>query len=57
MSSTVDVAKEYFSTLSEGQIRRLYRRYQTDFELFGYSAEEFLHPKPRATTAKTAPPT
>ncbi|KFM58252.1 Carbohydrate sulfotransferase 11, partial [Stegodyphus mimosarum] len=32
----------YFSSVPEEDIRRLYRIYRLDFELFGYSVDEFL---------------
>lgn len=36
-----EVAKVYFSQLSENEVRELYKKYQLDFELFGYSEKEY----------------
>ncbi|KAF4529090.1 hypothetical protein B566_EDAN018221 [Ephemera danica] len=40
-SSAGDVAKKYFSKLSKWHVQRLYEVYQLDFELFGYSPDEY----------------
>lgn len=32
----------YFSTVSKRDIKRLYERYEVDFELFGYKEPSFL---------------
>ena len=34
---------KYFKMLSSTQIRDLYKLYRLDFELFGYSAKEYLN--------------
>jgi len=36
------VSEEYFATVERGKIRRLYTRYKLDFELFSYSADNFI---------------
>ena len=33
---------DYFKTLTRRQVEDLYRRYQADFELFGYSIDDYL---------------
>ncbi len=35
-------ALQYFSQLTQGQRTSLFRLYELDFEMFGYSAEEYL---------------
>ena len=40
--TTLKEAKDYFSTLTEAQIKRLHAAYRVDFELFGYEADDFL---------------
>lgn len=37
------VFPEYFSELTKNQILLLYQRYKLDFELFGYSIEDYLN--------------
>lgn len=36
------LTKRYFSTVSEEAIRKLHQVYKLDFDLFGYSIDEFL---------------
>jgi len=36
------VSEEYFATVEREKIRKLYTRYKLDFELFGYSADDFI---------------
>jgi len=36
------VSEEYFATVEKEAIRKLYNRYKLDFEMFGYSPEEFI---------------
>ena len=40
--STEDLARHYFSTLSKGEVERLYDYYKFDFDAFGYDHKEFL---------------
>lgn len=40
--STEDLARQYFSTLSKGEVKRLYDYYKFDFDAFGYDHKEFL---------------
>ncbi|XP_018324385.1 carbohydrate sulfotransferase 11-like [Agrilus planipennis] len=42
-SQTKDEAKKYFSELSQSQIKDLYNIYRQDFEMFGYSVDEYLY--------------
>merc|ERR1712241_962497 len=41
-STYLAVSKEYYGGVEREVIRKLYRRYKIDFELFGYSAEEYI---------------
>ncbi len=34
--------REHFSTLGRGEIQSLYEMYSMDFEMFGYSVEEYF---------------
>merc|ERR1712037_340815 len=36
------VSEEYFATVEKEAIRKLYKRYKLDFELFGYSPDEYI---------------
>jgi len=36
------LAKEYFNSLSKEAHDKLYEKYKHDFELFGYSMQDFL---------------
>jgi len=36
------VSEEYFATIDRDKIRRLYKRYKIDFELFGYSPDDYI---------------
>jgi len=36
------VSEEYFGTVEKDTIRKLYQRYKLDFELFGYSPEDYI---------------
>nr|XP_045612262.1 uncharacterized protein LOC123766867 isoform X1 [Procambarus clarkii] len=36
------ISKKFFSQLTRQQLKELYKRYETDFQLFGYSADEHL---------------
>jgi len=36
------ISQEYFATIERDVIRRLYKRYKIDFEMFGYDAEEYI---------------
>ena len=40
--STKKVSKDYFSMLDENTVERLYNFYKIDFEMFGYSFQEYL---------------
>ena len=40
--STRSLARKYFGQLSRDLVMKLYRFYQVDFELFGYSPDEYL---------------
>ena len=40
--TNVDVSKTYFSNLMKSQVQGLYDIYWLDFELFGYSLDEYL---------------
>lgn len=40
--STRDLALKYFSELDIMIVRRLYEFYKVDFEMFGYSPEEYF---------------
>lgn len=37
-----DVSKRYYGTVDRDQIRRLVDRYRLDFQLFGYSPDEYI---------------
>jgi len=41
-STYLSVSRSYFSKVKKDVIRRLYKRYKIDFELFGYSPEEYI---------------
>ncbi|KAK3891853.1 hypothetical protein Pcinc_004271 [Petrolisthes cinctipes] len=41
-SSSSSVSSKYYSTLSRSQVQELYEIFRLDFELFGYSVDEFL---------------
>merc|ERR1712029_7009 len=41
-STYTDISKEYFATIERDTIRKLYKRYKIDFELFGYSPDEYI---------------
>lgn len=36
------VSEEYFATIDRDKIKKLYNRYKIDFELFGYSPDEYI---------------
>jgi len=36
------VSEEYFATVEKEAIRKLYKRYKLDFEMFGYSPDEYI---------------
>ena len=40
--SSSTVIPDYFRQLTKKQIQLLYQRYKLDFDLFGYSIEEYL---------------
>ena len=40
--STRDLARKYFSELDIMMVRRLYEFYKVDFEMFGYSPDEYF---------------
>ena len=39
--STTKVSQDYFSMLDENTVERLYNFYKIDFEMFGYSFQEY----------------
>ena len=39
---TEDLAKKYFRQMSKKEIEKLYKMYKIDFEMFGYSPDNFL---------------
>ena len=41
--STSSLTRKYFAELDRDLVMRLYEFYQVDFEMFGYSPEEYLH--------------
>jgi len=41
-STYLAVSKEYYGGVDRDVIRKLYKRYKIDFELFGYSPEEYI---------------
>lgn len=41
-STYLKVSKEYFAGVDRDVIRKLYKRYKIDFELFGYTADEYI---------------
>ena len=41
--STASLTTEYFKQLNKSVIRELYKIYQLDFQLFGYSPDTFIH--------------
>ena len=43
--STEDLAVKYFGLLDQKVVMQLYELYRVDFELFGYTADRFLHYK------------
>jgi len=40
--TNMDIVKEYYSLVDRDTIRKLYKRYEIDFELFGYSPDEYI---------------
>lgn len=36
-----EIAKVYFSQLNQQEVEELFKKYQLDFELFGYSEKEY----------------
>ena len=40
--STRDLARKYFSELNIVMVRRLYEFYKVDFEMFGYTPDEYF---------------
>lgn len=42
-SSTSSVSSKYFGTLRRSQVQDLFEVFRLDFELFGYSPDEFLN--------------
>ena len=41
--STKDLARKYFSELELDRVKDLYSVYKVDFEMFGYSPEEYFN--------------
>jgi len=41
-STYLKVSQEYYAGIDRDVIRKLYKRYKIDFELFGYSPEEYI---------------
>lgn len=41
-NTSSNVFPEYFREITQHQIFLLYQRYKVDFDLFGYSVEEYL---------------
>ena len=41
--STTELAHKYFSMLDNSTIKKLYKIYKVDFEMFGYSPESFMN--------------
>lgn len=41
-TSSDALSLEYFEELTKWQVKQLYQRYKTDFDLFGYSPQEFI---------------
>lgn len=41
-TSASDIARMYFSQLTKLEIENLYKKYQLDFELFGYDFKHYL---------------
>ena len=39
---TKDLAKKYFSEMDIVTVKRLYKLYKVDFDMFGYSPEEYF---------------
>lgn len=51
------ISQEYYSTIERDTIRKLYKRYKIDFEMFGFEAEEYIKmgkPGPDDVPEKTA---
>ncbi|XP_059477564.1 carbohydrate sulfotransferase 11-like [Neocloeon triangulifer] len=42
-SSAGEIAKSYFSQLTQSDVQQLYKMYRLDFELFGYNHSEYLN--------------
>lgn len=40
--STKDLARKYFSEMDIDTVKRLYQLYKVDFEMFGYSPDEYF---------------
>ena len=40
--STKDLARKYFSELDIDTVTRLYNLYKVDFEMFGYSPDNYI---------------
>ena len=40
--STKELTEKYFTEININTARKLYRLYKVDFEMFGYSPEEYL---------------
>lgn len=40
--TTSDIARMYFSQLTQTDVQKLYQKYQLDFELFGYDTKTYL---------------
>ena len=40
--STKDLARKYFSEMDIDTAKRLYQLYKVDFEMFGYSPDEYF---------------
>ncbi len=41
-SSSEEVVKKYYSTLTKSDVRQLYEMYRLDHELFGYDPDKFM---------------
>ena len=41
--STSQLAKEYFSQVDRGDVIKLYQLYKIDFDMFGYSADDYIN--------------
>ena len=40
--STKDLARKYFSEMDIDTVKRLYQLYKVDFEMFGYTPDEYF---------------